>query len=330
MPDPSQTFTTTTDDVDQTLAAAVRHHLAGDGEPMSWSAVRQVIHGRRVRVNATVCVDDARRLKLGEAVEVSATPARVQADVGHAAVRYQDADLVVVEKPAGILTVRNPEEAGWDERRKMREPTLEELLQRRLPRPPPRKGQPLPDWRVRPVHRLDRDTSGLMLFALSAAAEQRLIAMFAKHTIERAYRAAVHGRLPAPGTYESHFIRDRGDGLRGSTKRGATDPDTQRAVTHVEPIAYRGDAYTIVECRLETGRTHQIRIHLSEAGHPLCGDKVYRGHTSRERSKPDASGAPRQALHSARLVFAHPVSNKVMTFESPWPADLQTWWDALH
>ncbi len=314
----------------QTLAAVLRHRAAG--EPLSWGQVRQLITARRVQVNGTLCVDDARRLSAGEAVTVLTAALRPPPAAGELVVRHLDDHLVVVEKPAGVLSVRNPEEGGWDEKRKGRQPTLDELLQKRLPRP--RSHQAATDWRVRPVHRLDRDTSGLTLYALSAVAESKLIALFAKHEIERAYRAVVHGRLSAPATYESHVTKNRGDGLRGTARLGAADPDAQRAVTHVRPVDHVGDAYTVVDCRLETGRTHQIRIHLSEAGHPLCGDRTYRGGTPKWKEPrrlliEDHSGAPRQVLHSQRVSFVHPITGKPLAFDAAWPVDLAKWWAEL-
>jgi 23S rRNA pseudouridine1911/1915/1917 synthase len=174
------------------------------------------------------------------------------------------------------------------------------------------------------VHRLDRDTSGLMLFALSPRAEQALVKMFKGHDIRRAYLAVVHGRLEAR-TIDSWLVRDRGDGLRGSTPRGRDDPDAKHAFTHVRPVEHLGDAYTVVECRLETGRTHQIRIHLAEIGHMLCGERVYTRPSPGAPPTPDHSGAPRHALHSAELEFVHPVSGQEMRFASPLPRDLAEW-----
>ncbi len=211
---------------------------------------------------------------------------------------------------------------------------------------------------VRAVHRLDRDTSGLMVFALTPTAEAALIELFKTHSIERRYRAVALGRVE-PATFDTLLVRDRGDGRRGSLPHDATDDqkaEAQRAVTHVRPLQHLGDAYTIVECQLETGRTHQIRIHLSEAGHPLCGDKIYRApatrppqptHPNPDASLPptapppenppsptppplrDTSNAPRQALHAAVLGFTHPITQKPMRWESDWPRDLKLWLDKL-
>jgi 23S rRNA pseudouridine1911/1915/1917 synthase len=156
-----------------------------------------------------------------------------------------------------------------------------------------------------------------MVFARTPLAEQKLVKQFKKHTIERVYLAVVHGCVE-PQTIETHIIRDRSDGLRGST---TTPGEGERAVTHVRPVADLGD-YSLVECRLETGRTHQIRIHLSERGHLVCGDPVYR---KRLAGPPvdDKSGAPRLALHAARLALEHPTTGERLEFETDLPEDLE-------
>ena len=121
----------------------------------------------------------------------------------------------------------------------------------------------------------------------------------------------------AAQTVVSRLVRDRGDGRRGSTTLPGVGKE---AITHVRPIERLGE-YTLIECRLETGRTHQIRIHLAENGHPLCGEKVY-NQPFRKKATPDASGAPRIALHAAELGFDHPISGKPMRFETPLPPEL--------
>jgi len=170
---------------------------------------------------------------------------------------------------------------------------------------------------VRAVHRLDRDTSGLMVFARTVPAERGLVQQFRRHTIRRSYLTVVHGH-PAAQTIRSHLVRDRGDGRRGST----TLPNTgQLSVTHLRPLERLGP-YELLECRLETGRTHQIRIHLSEAGHFVCGDKVY-CQPLFEKPKPDRSGAPRLALHAREIGFLHPISGEPLHFEMELPDDLR-------
>ena len=170
--------------------------------------------------------------------------------------------------------------------------------------------------RVRPVHRLDRETSGLMVFARTAAAEKHLGQQFRAHSIQRRYVAVVQGVVESQ-TIESRLVRDRGDGRRGSTSLPNAG---KRAVTHVRPIERLGD-YTLIECRLETGRTHQIRIHLAENGHPLCGEKVYGQPLFRPR-RADTSGAPRLALCAVELGFVHPVTGEAMQFEMELSPDL--------
>jgi 23S rRNA pseudouridine1911/1915/1917 synthase len=176
---------------------------------------------------------------------------------------------------------------------------------------------------VRPVHRLDRETSGLMVFARTAAAEIHLGQQFKKHTIERRYLAIVQGRVAAQ-KIETNLVADRGDGRRGSTRQ----PDVgKRAVTYVQPLEELGD-YTLIECRLETGRTHQIRIHLAELGHPLCGEKVY-NQPLFGTPRVDKSGAPRIALHAQVLGLVHPATGETLRFEMPLPRDLAQFLDHL-
>jgi 23S rRNA pseudouridine1911/1915/1917 synthase len=167
------------------------------------------------------------------------------------------------------------------------------------------------------VHRLDKETSGLVVFARNKEAERNLGKQFRAHTIERRYLALVRGRAK-PGGIKSSLVRDRGDGRRGSTMESAQG---RRAITHVRVVEDLGE-YTVVECRLETGRTHQVRIHLGESGTPICGERVY-DRPLHGRPIPDRSGAPRLALHAASLGFKHPVTGKWMAWESPFPKDLQ-------
>ncbi|HEX4793054.1 MAG TPA: RluA family pseudouridine synthase [Humisphaera sp.] len=298
----------------QTLAAVVRLMAP----PRSWSEARRLIQTRRVRVNGTLTLDSARRLNAGELVEVrveSALPVPKTRDV---VVRYSDSDLIVVEKPPVVQSERRPEERNWNAQRKAAQPTLDELVARLVPR----------SVEVRSVHRLDRDTSGLMLFALSAIASERLARMFAKHEVRRVYTAVVHGHLETARTIETLIVRERGDGVRGSVVTGAKPASGKRAVTDVRPIEYLPSGYTIVDCRLETGRTHQIRIHLSEIGHRLCGEKMYT-HAIGQPPQKDDSGAPRIALHSSSLSLIHPITQKQLEFESPLPRDLSNWLQKL-
>src|SRR5262249_4846530 len=166
--------------------------------------------------------------------------------------------------------------------------------------------------------RLDKETSGLVVFARTREAERKLGEQFRAHTIERRYLAVVRG-IAKPGRIESYLERDRGDGRRGSTLESGPG---KRAVTHVRVVEDLGE-YSLVECRLETGRTHQVRIHLGERGTPLCGERVY-DRPLHGKPVPDRSGAPRLALHAASLGFKHPATGKGMLWESPLPKDLKT------
>ena len=254
-------------------------------------------------------------------------------------IRFADAQVVVVEKPAGVTTMRHAEEAAEFGRRARRflPTTLLDLLPsvlarheatktrqrpgvkdrfKRKPQSPPRLLSPSPSRFLRAVHRLDKDTSGLVVFARTPEAERHLGRQFRAHSIERCYLAVVRGRT-RPGTIDTWLVPDRGDGRRGSSTESGTG---QRAITHVRIVEDLGD-FTLIECRLETGRTHQVRIHLGEAGTPLCGERIY-DRPLHGRPLPDTSRAPRLALHAARLEFDHPTTGRRMTWTSPLPEDL--------
>ena len=300
----------------RTLTTVLRQLRPGE----SWSQLRRLVRNRHVQVNGNLCLDEGRKLKAGDVIKVwqeSRLPLPRAEDL---LIRYQDKHLVVVEKPAGVTTLRHAEERSLPRRRRQAQPTLDEMLGQVLARSTQGRGPGTNTRRrpraIRPVHRLDRDTSGLMVFARSPEAEQKLVQMFRKHDLHRVYLAIVAGDVPAQ-TFESFLVRDRGDGLRGSTRLPGVG---QRAVTHVRPLESL-DGYTLVQCRLETGRTHQIRIHLAEAGHMVCGERIY-NHPLGGRPVADRSGAQRQALHAAELGFAHPISGERLSFVSPLPPDL--------
>jgi 23S rRNA pseudouridine1911/1915/1917 synthase len=211
--------------------------------------------------------------------------------------------------------MRHPEEAAEFGARALRylPPTLADLVPEPLARGRPGKQSP-----VYAVHRLDKDTSGLVVFARTKTAERNLGQQFRAHAIERCYLAVVRGKAK-PGRIESYVIPDRGDGRRGST---AKHDEGKRAITHVRVLEDLGD-YTLVECRLDTGRTHQVRIHLGESGTPICGERIY-DRPIHGRPVPDRSGAARLALHAASLGFKHPATGKWMAWKSPMPKDLKT------
>jgi len=279
---------------------------------MAWSQSRQFVSSRRVRRNGELCLDPARRLKEGDVVALLAKPERVpRSHTDELTIRHLDDHLVVVEKPAGISTTRHPAERDWTPRRRALTPTLEDRLQQAIAlklRVPPHK---LP--RLRKVHRLDKLTSGLLVFARSAVAERELGRQFHAHTVERRYQAIVPGQ-PRPQTIRTWLVRDRGDGRRGSTN---VESRGKLAVTHIEKVERHG-RYSLVTCRLETGRTHQIRIHLAELGHPVVGDPVYGG---------ECNELGRLALHAAELGFRHPATNKHLHLSMSLPDDLRQFID---
>jgi 23S rRNA pseudouridine1911/1915/1917 synthase len=311
-------FTLSAEQAGLTLAAALRQRLPGQ----SWSQVRRLIETRRARVNGELCLDPARRLKEGEIVELLARPVAKPRRQESIIIRHLDEHLVVVEKPAGISTVRHPAERAWTERRKALSPTLEDLVPKLIRQ---REGRirkgPLP--RLRIVHRLDKETSGLVVFARTVVAERGLGKQFHAHTVTRRYLAVVPGFVP-PQRIATRFVRDRGDGRRGSTSLPGVG---REAITHVD-VMERLPGYTLLACRLETGRTHQIRIHLAELGQPICGDKVYH-RLPGGGELCDRSQAPRLALHAVELGFVHPLTHQEMHWEMPLPPDLQAFLDRL-
>jgi 23S rRNA pseudouridine1911/1915/1917 synthase len=322
---PDSGFEVTKRDGGQTLAALLKKHL-----DVSWSQSRKLIEQRRVRVNGQVCPDPVRRLSLGNRVDVRleepltkrrrtqpAGPKPPPAEAGGSpktksptatpALVHIDEQIIVVEKPPGLTTMRHAEEAAEFGARAKRflPPTLAELL-------PKLTG----DRRsLRAVHRIDRDTSGLVVFARTKVAEADLGKQFRTHAIARKYLALVRGR-PQEGRIESWLVADRGDGRRGSGPPG----QGQRAVSNVRIVEELGP-FTLVECQLETGRTHQVRIHLGEASAPLCGERVY-DRAVNGPPLPDASGAQRTMLHAALLGLHHPATGKWLEWQSPLPADM--------
>ncbi len=287
-----------------TVAAIVREQTG-----VAWSRARKLCTDGRVTVNGERCVDPASRVPLDATVVVDErAPKQRAGPLAESAIVFFDRDLVVVEKPAGMLSVAD--EPGNKD-------TLGVHTRSLLRRMGGRHG----DGALGVVHRLDRDTSGVMVFARTASAQRLLAAQFRAHDVDRVYQAIAHGAVAA-ARVETHLILDRGDGLRGSyghfrRPRGETPRDARHAVTIVTPIARLAGA-TLLECRLETGRQHQIRIHLSELGHPLVGERVYiRDHQGVEIE------SPRPMLHAQALGFVHPRTGQRVSFQREAPADFQ-------
>jgi 23S rRNA pseudouridine1911/1915/1917 synthase len=310
---PPRRFTVARSEQGRSLADVVRARLRLPRE----EAVH-LIQQRRVRLLGSPCLDPGRRVHPGQRIEVLPPPHGGETpDRSHKGprpvLRHVDLHIVVVEKPAGLTTMRHAHETAefGSRARRFLPPTLADLLPGLIAEQ--QAGKP---GRVRAVHRLDKETSGLLVFARTVEAERHLGQQFRAHATERLYRAIVRG--PARSQrIESWLLEDRGDGRRGSSP---TPGQGQRAVTHVRVVEELGD-YTLVECRLETGRTHQVRIHLGEAGTPLCGETVY-DRPLHGAPIPDGSGAPRVALHAATLGFVHPATGQGVRWETPLPADL--------
>jgi 23S rRNA pseudouridine1911/1915/1917 synthase len=238
---------------------------------------------------------------------------------------HVDAHVVVVDKPAGIATVPyDPDGMGASLARRGRrdareDATLDERVRGALAK---RERRPGPPPEIGVVHRLDKETSGLVVFTRTWAAKKALLQAFRFHHVHRRYVALVNG-VPESRTIETHIVENRGDGLRGSVehrrgrKYAVGSEKTQRAVTHVELVETLGD-HALVACVLETGRTHQIRIHLSEIGHPLLGERVY----VRDYTGPTVP-APRLMLHAAELGFVHPATEREMTWTSELPPEMK-------
>lgn len=302
--------------VQDSAAGAVLSVMRKVVDGASWSEVRRLLSTRRVTLNGTLCIDEGRKVLPGEVLQIHVDSLPLPPSDKDVTIRWLDQQLVVVEKPSGMITLRRSNEKIWSYPRRMLQPTLDECVARLVEAKYVRSRSDRDD-ELFSVHRIDRDTSGLLVFARTEEAQERLIAQFATHDAVRKYLCLVAGEV-SDQTMRTHFIRDRGDGLRGSSADGKTG---QHAVTHIRSIRRIGDL-SEVECRLETGRTNQIRIHLAELGHPVCGDIKYRGPFGQPEIT-DISGVPRLALHAQELGFVHPLTGESLHFETPWPPDMQ-------
>jgi 23S rRNA pseudouridine1911/1915/1917 synthase len=208
---------------------------------------------------------------------------------------HEDAELIVIDKPAGLVVHPG---AGQPDRT---------LLNALLAHAPKLAAVP----RAGIVHRLDKETSGLLVVAKTVEAQANLAAQLASRSMRRIYLAVVQGDPPASGTIDAPLGRDARSRVRMAvTHRGKPARTAFRVVERFGHAA-------LIECRLETGRTHQIRVHLQHIRHPLVGDAVYR------RGTRHGLAFPRQALHAAELTLTHPASGKTMTWRSPLPRDMK-------
>jgi 23S rRNA pseudouridine1911/1915/1917 synthase len=294
---PHATFTIGDADQGATVAAALRRQLSGQ----SWEQIRRLCTTGKVFVDDERALDPARRLRAGQRVSLNRTAPRPDPTPPGFRLVFEDAHLVVIDKPSGMSSVpydRKETGTAMDAIRAVWK----------------RKGKRATATPLYIVHRIDKDTSGLLCFAKTRLAERGLHAVFQRHTAARAYLALAEGDVGAM-RIESHLVADRGDGIRGSTRH---TEQGQHAVTFVEPVR-RLPRVTLCRVRLETGRTHQIRIHLSERGHPLVGETVYIRDLLRAGKAPIS--APRLMLHAATLGFRHPVTNVALEWSATPPAD---------
>jgi len=267
--------------------------LTGQFPDSSKTTLRQLLQHGRVRVNGEVEKNAKREIGGEDRIDVAgkAVSIALPPSLG---LLYEDGDLLVVLKSAGLLTVATERE---------RESTAQAYLNSYLKQ----KGEE----RVHVVHRLDRETSGVLVFAKNYETRERLKERFAAHDIERIYVAIVEGYVdPIRGTIESH-LRERRDLKMVSA--GESHPDAKRAVTHYRTIA-RVHECSVLEITLETGRKNQIRAHLSEKGHPVVGDTLYGSQTN---------PLGRLGLHAKLLGFVHPTTGKKLSFTAPLPRVFQ-------
>ncbi|MFS4437884.1 RluA family pseudouridine synthase [Paracoccaceae bacterium GXU_MW_L88] len=303
--------------------------LAEAAPDLSRSRLKVLIEAGAVSRDGTPASDAKMKVEAGEvwdiaipeAEEIDLIPQNIPLDIV-----FEDDDLIVVNKPAG-LTVHPG--AGQPDGT-----LVNALMYHCGDRLSGIGGEKRPGI----VHRIDKDTSGLLVVAKSDSAHQGLAAQFAAHDLERQYRAFCWG-VPSPGdprlagltavrwqnarlTLNAPIARHRHDRKKMAIVEGG-----KRAVTHVE-IAEPLTGSAEITCRLETGRTHQIRVHMAHIGHPLIGDPVYGGGRSVPQALSPAArdyiaAFPRQALHAETLGFRHPVSDEMLRFSAPLPEDMQ-------
>ena len=270
--------------------------------------------------------DDIIALTLPPPIDTTVKPQAIALDV-----LYEDADLLVVNKPAGMVV--HPAPGSPDG-------TLVNALLAHC-------GDSLSgiggEKRPGIVHRLDKDTSGIMVVAKNDAAHQGLSAQFAAHgrdgRMARVYNALVWGEpLPAAGTVDAPLARSANNRKKiAVSKSPPSDRNSARhAVTHYRRLeSYGANQVSLIECKLETGRTHQIRVHMAHIGHPVLGDKLYgTGMKSRavhlsEAQKTALDALDRQALHAAALGFEHPQTGEKHHYEAPFPKDLERLLEAM-
>jgi len=294
--------------------------LADAVPTLSRERLKVLIAAGAVTLDGVQRRDAAKPASAGDVFTVAVpdpVPAHNEAQDIPLVVAFEDEHLIVVDKPAGLVV--HPAAGNLDG-------TLVNALLHHC-------GGSLSGIGgvARPgiVHRIDKDTSGLMIAAKTDRAHEGLAKQFADHSIERRYLAIAGGRLaPAAGKVDAPLARSPQNRKKVAIV-GPGSSGGKRAVTHyrtIEPL----HAATLVECRLETGRTHQVRVHMASIGHALLGDPVYGRTKSEHRVLLARLGFARQALHAARLGFVHPITRETQVFDSAMPRDMQELFSALH
>jgi len=292
--------------------------LAGALPELSRSRLKTLIEDGAVSIGAIVQRDPAHKVQPGQNVRVivpAPAPARPEAQAMDLVVVYEDEHLLVIDKPAGLVV--HPAAGNLDGT------LVNALLAHCGPSLTGIGGVSRPGI----VHRIDKHTSGLLVIAKTDAAHGGLSAQFAAHTVERRYDALVWGvPMPPRGIITGAIGRSAANRKKMAVVRRGGKP----AETAYETVTAFGTVAAHVQCRLKTGRTHQIRVHLTSKGHPLIGDAVY-GRLRSVRNLPAiVRDFPRQALHAATLGFIHPVTEKKLSFKSPLPADMGRLVEALN
>ena len=281
-------------------------YLAQELSDLSRVQVQRLIAAGKVRVNGAA-VRSSFHLKTGDQIVIHVPPpqpAEIRPEAIPLSIIYEDADLLVIDKPAGMVV--HPAHGH-------RSGTLVNALLARYPQLAEVGGAE----RAGIVHRLDKDTSGLILVAKHGAAQKELQRQFKHHAVEKVYLALVEGRVePTQGVIDVPIGRDKRQRKQMAVLRSGRQACTEYRVVE------RFDDHTLVEARPQTGRTHQIRVHFAFIGHPLVGDRVYGYRRQRLRIE-------RQFLHAQTLSFRLPSAGEVVEFHSPLPDDLRRVLDEL-
>lgn len=283
--------------------------LSGAFDDMSRSYIQKLFEKGKIEINGTVCTEKKYKAKAGDHIVIDVPEAeiiKVEAEDIPLDIVYEDDDLLVVNKPAGMVVHPAPGNMSG---------TLVNALMYHC-----RDNLSSINGMIRPgiVHRIDKNTSGLLMVAKNDNSHRILSEQLAEHSITRVYKAIVYNNFAEDeGTVDKPIGRDPKNRMRNAV----TDLNSKHAVTHYT-VKERFGRFTLIEAKLETGRTHQIRVHMAYIKHPLLGDDVYGPSKNRY-------GASRQMLHAAVLGFVHPSTGEYIEFTAPLPEDFEKVLDKL-